>query len=127
MTDREVMQMALDDFIDLKVEDGIDCVATILALRTALAQPEPEPVAWMYDWTTSDGEFIQDWTTSEAETLRDTEPNIISNIRPLYRSLKREWVGLTDEEIDKYSPTDIVTHRVAFARVLEAKLKEKNT
>ena len=39
----------------------------------------------------------------------------------------KEWVGLTDEEIDKYSPTDIATHRVAFARVLEAKLKEKNS
>lgn len=39
---------------------------------------------------------------------------------------KKEWVGLTDEEIDKYSPTDIVKNRVAFARVIEAKLKGKN-
>jgi hypothetical protein len=43
-----------------------------------------EPVAWMYDWTTSEGEFIQNWTTSENESLRDTEPNIITNVRPLY-------------------------------------------
>ena len=43
-----------------------------------------EPVAWMYDWTTSEGEFLQNWTTSEAETLRDTEPTIITNVRPLY-------------------------------------------
>lgn len=40
--EREVMQQALDDFINLKVEDGIDCVATILALRKALEQPEKE-------------------------------------------------------------------------------------
>lgn len=45
---------------------------------------EQEPVAWMYDWTTSEGEFLQNWTTSEAETLRDTEPTIITNVRPLY-------------------------------------------
>jgi hypothetical protein len=45
---------------------------------------KPEPVAWMYDWTTSEGEFIQNWTTSENESLRDTEPNIITNVRPLY-------------------------------------------
>ena len=47
-------------------------------------EAKDEPVAWMYDWTTSEGEFIQNWTTSEAETLRDTEPTIITNVRPLY-------------------------------------------
>ncbi len=37
---------------------------------------------------------------------------------------KKEWVGLTDREIDDldYSGT-----RVEFARDIEAKLKEKNT
>jgi hypothetical protein len=47
-------------------------------------EEKQEPVAWMYDWTSHDGEFIQDWTTSDAETLRYTEPTIISNVRPLY-------------------------------------------
>ena len=57
----------------------------IEALEEALAKQEQgEPVAWMYDWTRADGEFVQDWTTSDAETLRDTEPTIISNVRPLY-------------------------------------------
>ena len=40
MTDRELLQQALDDLVDIKVEDKIDCVATILALRARLAQPE---------------------------------------------------------------------------------------
>jgi hypothetical protein len=60
-------------------------VDAITSLRQAIADLEKqEPVAWMYDWTRHDGEFIQDWTTSDAETLRDTEPTIISNVRPLY-------------------------------------------
>ena len=45
---------------------------------------------------------------------------------------KREWVGLTDEEISdlwcKVSNTDFVTADThVFARAIEAKLKEKNT
>jgi hypothetical protein len=47
-------------------------------------QAQSEPVAWMYDWIRHDGDFIQDWTTSDAESLRDTEPTIITNVRPLY-------------------------------------------
>jgi hypothetical protein len=39
---------------------------------------------------------------------------------------KREWVGLTDAEIDTW---DIVGHESLrdFVRAIEAKLKEKNT
>ncbi len=45
---------------------------------------------------------------------------------------KREWVGLTDEEISdlwcEVSNTDFVTIDThEFARVIESKLKEKNT
>jgi hypothetical protein len=38
------------------------------------------------------------------------------------RLQKREWVGLTDEEIDEWTPE---IH--AVIRAIEAKLKEKNT
>lgn len=39
---------------------------------------------------------------------------------------KKEWVGLTDEEINKWN---IVGHEslIEFVRAIEAKLKEKNT
>ena len=42
------------------------------------------------------------------------------------RLKKREWVGLTDEEIDTWN---IVGHESLreFVRAIEAKLKEKNT
>ena len=38
---------------------------------------------------------------------------------------KKEWVGLTDEEINKWN---IVGHEslIEFVRAIEAKLKEKN-
>jgi len=65
------------------------------AVNAMSQQEQGEPVAWMYDWTTSDGEHIKNWTTSEAETLHDTESTIITNIRPLYTTPQtKEWVGL---------------------------------
>jgi len=42
---------------------------------------------------------------------------------------KREWVGLTDEEIHKADPLPHVMfdqQRIDFARAIEAKLKERN-
>jgi hypothetical protein len=50
MTDRELMQMALDA-LELRCTDAdgneVDLVIpAIKALRDRLAQPEPEPVAW---------------------------------------------------------------------------------
>jgi len=40
---------------------------------------------------------------------------------------KREWVGLTDEEIDKTHEAQVWDARRSYARAIEAKLKEKNT
>ena len=40
---------------------------------------------------------------------------------------KREWVGLTDEKIEKTPPMHSNGGYVAYARAIEAKLKEKNT
>ena len=42
---------------------------------------------------------------------------------------KREWVGLTDEQIWELAANclDSVAGRLAFARAIEAKLKEKNS
>jgi hypothetical protein len=45
---------------------------------------------------------------------------------------KRDWVGLTDEEVDKaWRSVDYTVpweqHRIDIAKAIEAKLKEKNT
>ena len=62
--------------------------------------------------------------TSELEHLREEVKNCHQIIKDLQK--KREFVGLTDEEVD-----DIYMgagkHDLIRARKIEAKLKEKNT
>ena len=87
MTDKEVMQMALD----------------------ALEQITP-------DWRTS---------IDKHEQLN----NSIEALRACLAQYKKEWVGLTDAEVEKvffdmgqFAKIDLKT----FARAIETKLKEKN-
>ena len=111
MTDRELMQMALDaleeaaDHIGCPDDDDAIGVAR-KALRARLAQPEPEPVAWMHD------------------------SHVGFNV-PLYTAPpKREWQGLTDEEYEAMAEkhvTNCYFDTLTYARAIEAKLKEKNT
>lgn len=104
MTDKEVMQMALDALEDVAdgAEESHKTVAAIEALRTRLSQ---------------------------CERCGEANPAEIHTCTP-----KREWQGLTDEEIREFEiwlddeeekhgwnlPADIVKY-------IEAKLKEKNT
>ena len=80
----------------------------------ALAQPEQEPVAWMDE----DGDVLSA-SIVDGKGLRNI---------PLYTSPpQREWVGLTDDEIDSaLGVYDSFGGRLD-ARKIEAKLKEKNT
>lgn len=81
-----------------------------------------EPVAWVYP----DGfEALQN---RKCWTVYGTHQN--GMMRPLYAAPpKKEWVGLTDAEVEKvffdmgqFAKIDLKT----FARAIEAKLKEKN-
>ena len=91
----EVMKQALEA-LETCMYPQQKQIQAITSLRQAIALEESlvaeakkqEPVAWMYDWTSDEGEFIQDWTTSMAETLRDTGKTIITNVRPLYSTPK---------------------------------------
>jgi hypothetical protein len=145
MTDRELMQMAQNTDRELWRERdgdfyadsihvtkdgriGMNVGGTVFvmpikawheaaALRDRLAQPEPEPVAYRYWNEHNKCYFFCDYP----------EPNDGSIYEPLYTATpKREWVGLTDEEIDGWN---IVGHESLrdFVRAIEAKLKEKNT
>jgi hypothetical protein len=76
-----------------------------------------------------------DWTPEEDEAFNEVEKSsnlgkqILRDIegQPYVYPPKREWVGLTDEEIQeclKGLPTQTID---VYARRIEAKLKEKNT
>jgi len=88
-------------------------------IRTRLAQPEPEPVAWL-----SPRNRIYRFVVEAVANGEQT-------VSPLYTApQKKEWVGLTDEEIRKIDciPDDPEWQDIKdFTRAIEAKLKEKNT
>ena len=116
MTDRELMQMALDALEDVGDEWGFTSQRTlpkrmnvIEALRARLSQPEPEPVAWMHD------------------------SHVGFNV-PLYTAPpQREWQTLTENEIKHLwyeacqtnleLTSQLIVH---LARNIEAELRRKN-
>ena len=91
-------------------------------LRKALAQPEQEPVAYVTIEPAIDGDWRKcpsiKWFNKPTEGPLYTAPP------------KREWVGLTDEEIEECKINGGLPHAINWrlsVKVMEAKLKEKNT
>jgi hypothetical protein len=135
MTDRELMQQALDALEHLQTDiewQYKSPTRTMLrkvekALRARLAQPEPEPVAWGVPNTrpTEKARFMM--LLHSLDGCQYPEQLV-----PLYTTPpQREWQGLTDEEIleeyrQSYGDDGNLTD-VYFARAIESKLKEKNT
>ena len=102
--------------------------AEIVELKTQLAQPAQEPVS--YDKTEMNG-FVQDLYDKKMqegkhghyETMFHVVHQAIKRATPPQRPwvMQREWVDLTDEEIDKWAHE---LHGVIYA--VMAELKEKN-
>lgn len=116
MTDRELLQQALDALEDVldDAEEPHKTKDAIEAIRTRLTQLEPEPVAWL---GISETWGLPKMVVSEYKK---------EGYKPVYLSPpKKEWVGLTDEDIE--NATDNVGGYKDFARAIDAKLKEKNT
>ena len=113
MTDRELMQEALDALT--YVGDAKDIYSgTIDALRARLAQPEQKPVVWRYRGNLHEFD-PSDWASGE--------------VTPLYTApQQREWVGLTREELAEIA--EFYFHGALSGREfyddVETKLKEKN-
>lgn len=149
MTDRELMQQALDALEyaanETQPEDlyGCNCLIckTIEALRDRLVQKEPGPVAWSY-WQSclnDDGTQTAPWV-HRLSKFKPSESIINKEVVPLYTTPpQRPWVGLTDEEVigignasglkAKLTLEGIIIYPDGiknFARVIETKLKEKN-
>jgi hypothetical protein len=112
MTKDEALQMALDAMVNRLAFGAVRYEQAIEAIRTALAQPEPEPVAWFNSNEAVDA-YALSWHKKETH---DT---------PLYTAPpKREWVGLTHKDY-----WELVQKTMSFNEVveaIEAKLKEKN-
>jgi hypothetical protein len=90
------------------------------ALHEAL-ETEQEPVAWRYKYP--DGV----WRFSNGERVNGSDP---IKSQPLYTAPpKREWVGLTDDDVSyfRYQATFCDEFDAAFmAELIEKDLKEKN-
>jgi hypothetical protein len=103
--------------------------SVVLARANYEAQPEPEPVAWMYEYGTDHGDAVNQifWH----KNLRLEKPDgMVRNVVPLYTAPpQREWQGLTDEEIREGNRESWVTTQAWQSAVwwAEERLKEKNT
>ncbi len=90
------------------------------ALRTAIEQAE-KPVAWEAVYET-----IIHWDEGGGKRSRRELARRIVALYTTPPAAPRQWVELTDEEIDKTYETQIWDARRSYARAIEAKLKEKN-
>jgi hypothetical protein len=147
MTKNEALRMALEALKKMESYDSMD--AAITAIQEALAQPEQEPVATQllnrleHQWHRM-GELWEKcqgkgWPSAESDefaALRDEKtPANRAALLSFFTSPppKREWVSLTDGKIDAVtnvqwggtSSQPLAAHR-AYARAIEAKLKELN-
>jgi hypothetical protein len=122
MTDKELLQQALD-----ALEKHIYEYETIQAIKARLAQPEHKPVSWgVQEGANLHDVFLFKDEADEMCHLKGTHAKAV----PLYTApQKKEWVGLTDEEIHKIEQEcdQKFEDYFEFANAIEAKLKEKNS
>jgi hypothetical protein len=110
-------------------------------IETVLAQPEQKPVAAQHRFrhpekTMPDWSKWQECKVSNRPAWEIDSQGYEVEYRNLYtpplEQERREWQGLTNEEISAISKsipgeTDLLAGKRLFARAIEAKLKEKNT
>jgi hypothetical protein len=91
MTDKEVMQMALDVLANNR--HALPIKEVIEALRAALAQQQ-KPVAWLDSLDRSQPHAVTGFQyLTVSQIARGEQHKYI----PVYAAPQREWVGLTDE------------------------------
>lgn len=120
MTDKELLQQALDALISVwNMDKTTKQVETIQAIKARLTQPKPKPVGCITEVHTK---------TAYGGTV-GIEPQMYGRLPVgtlLYTAPpKKEWVGLTHEEhMEIMTGTMTTSSRMA---AVEAKLKEKNS
>ena len=121
---REAAQQALEAleyYQHRKLEWDYADEATITDLRAALAQQEQEPVTWGVDWG-------RDGDQSCCTIIKRHADGIQEVVAVEYGPPRREWVSLTEEEIEKCWDSRGYSGVIplGFARAIEQALKEKN-
>jgi hypothetical protein len=135
MTKDEALDLALKAFesIPEEVEGYLPelCTDAVIAIKQARSAPVQEPVA--YDKTELNC-FAQDlYDQKMREGKRGHYESMFHVIHQCVKKVapppaaQRQWVGLTDNEIDNTYETQVWDARRSYARAIEAKLKEKNT
>ena len=127
MTDRELMQYALNTLIvhqdmtrPLQVTG--DCIER---LQAVLAQPEPQVCCGDYEKCMEPCTPRGRWLANQQMTrLKQEKGQFVGGVPSV--SQQREWVGLTDDEIDQIA-AEVCFGYIDVARAIEAKLKERNT
>ena len=110
-------------------EDNKQIEPAITSLRQAIAEAEKqEPLEY---WNAVEGWVKLDEVREHFDSVNcgTIYKNNGEGRVPLYThpQPKREWVGLTDEEIDEAVKSCNTTDTYKYFRAVEAKLKEKNT
>jgi predicted RNA-binding Zn-ribbon protein involved in translation (DUF1610 family)/DNA-directed RNA polymerase subunit RPC12/RpoP len=130
----EALESERDKYLEWGDKDGApeDVYEAITTLRTAIEEADKqEPVAFKIYKPTPPRHAIPNVRDAELPWVYDQDPSS-GNVASMWvtpvrtHPPKREWVGLTDEEI-KQIAIDTPIDGMRFARALEAKLKEKNT
>jgi len=117
-------------YYDMTAKQWLDrALSVVNTAPQQLAKREQEPIAWITDnyeqdrsATTFDAKMAKRWRDKGWQ------------VAPLYEAPPRkEWAGLTDDEINKIAnspqPVDTTSNGyvLPFAHAIETKLKEKNT
>lgn len=122
MTDKELLQEALDA-LEAALSDDQPYISrskeAIEALRARLAQPEPEPTAYLCENAVGHKYFRWKKPSSEYKPIA---------LYTAHATPQRIWQGLTNEEVVARANAEVFAE--AFARGVawaELKLKEKNS
>lgn len=92
------------------------------ALRERLAQPEQEPVAWELRKGKTDRVLLE--ITNNPQRAHDWKASL-EEVVPLYTAPRREWQGLTGEEVAELTIKH-AGYPVRLTEAIETKLREKN-
>ena len=130
MSNTKVMEITKDGIWvnpDVSVDETAKAVLNALEgyiknlVETAKDLHEP------YDPIENNADYERGFIDGRADQMKSSVDKAVN------RMAQREWVGLTDEDIDLYGLDEGVTDNkapawlVTYARGIEAKLKEKNT